>query len=110
MTCKHEDAGWCYNKAMRNGHNSFACLGEDKCPETRDKGQKRIDIIGSNGNDGEIYLVEKIARAICGEAYADQSMGPKSTVKYRWEIHIAQAMRVLEVIEEDDQLCVVHHQ
>jgi len=75
--CKSFDSGFCYNMGLRNGLNTLACEGYDRCkaydtdqplngsdktqPESEDKGRKlagdgRIDIIGQNGNDGEHYM------------------------------------------------------
>ena len=60
----------------------------------------RIDIIAHNGNEGTHYLVEKIARAICGDD-ADQILMGKKSGKKRWELYIKPAIRVLEVIEDE---------
>lgn len=111
--CIHFNDGGCYNAGKRNGLNTLDCIGYDRCdayeteqtlnrsdktqPESEDKGQSRVDIIGQNGGEGTHYLVVKIARAICGEAYADQALGERK----RWETHVAQAMRVMEVIEDE---------
>jgi len=58
----------------------------------------RTDIIGQNGNDGLHYKVEQVARAIAGEG-ADLPMMGKNKGKVRWELHIDQALRVLEVLD-----------
>lgn len=50
--------------------------------------------------DGEHYLVEKIARAICGES-PDFKLGGQMEGKCRWQLFIPNALRVLEVLDED---------
>lgn len=61
---------------------------------------KRIDIVGQNGNDGEHYLIEKIARAIAGDK-ADYPMMGENAGKKRWELHLEQALRVRESLSEE---------
>jgi len=109
--CTYFKEGNCFNMGERNGLNTLPCAGYDRCesyevevsPVTKDKGQmpSRIDIVGSNGNEGSHYLVEKVARAICGEAYANQVMAGDMAGRKRWEVHIAAALRVIEVMEDD---------
>ena len=62
----------------------------------------RIDPIGQNGPDGEIYLVEKVARAIAG-ANADQILLPKEGPQKCWELHIKQAMKCIDIVREWDK-------
>jgi len=57
----------------------------------------RIDIIGQNGGDGSHYLVEKIARAICGEEQDFKMVGNKR----RWEQFVPNAIRVLGAIKDE---------
>lgn len=57
----------------------------------------RQDIIGQNGNSGLHYRVEQVARAIAGDG-ADDVMGGTNKGKCRWELHIDQAFRVLDVL------------
>jgi len=93
----------------------LGCVGYDRCdhytieqPLNRsDKTQSephkeghsklsRQDIVGQNGNDGEVYKVEKIARAIAGDR-AEQQLGEG---KLGWTLFIPNAIRVMEVIED----------
>ena len=60
----------------------------------------RINMIGLNGNEGTHYLVERIARAITGELQDYPMMG-KNAGKKRWELHIDQALRVLDLLEKE---------
>jgi len=114
--CTSFDSGYCYNIGLRNGLNTLGCVGYDRCeayetdkplnrsdktqtePESSNKGQmtSRVDIVGSNGNDGSHYLVEKVARAIAGDR-AEQKLGDG---KLGWELFIPNAMRVLEALDE----------
>ena len=59
----------------------------------------RIDAIGRNGNDGRHYLVEKVARKLAGK-FADMPLGGKSNGKSRWELHIDQAIEVIDEVEK----------
>ena len=96
MRCKDWDEGWCYKEdtVYQSG-----CVGSDLC--TYKQMTSRIDIIGSNGGDGSHYLVERVARAIAGPD-ADQKLSGKRSGTRRWELHIKAAMRVIEVIENED--------
>jgi hypothetical protein len=58
----------------------------------------RIDIIGSNGPDGRVYLVEKIARIMAGE-HADMQLMGKNAGKVRWQVYVPTAIKILEEIE-----------
>ncbi len=99
--CKYFEEGNCFSMGKRNGLNTLSCEGYDRCEDYEVESKvSRIDAIGANGNDGEVYLVEKIARAICGEAYADQVLAGVMEGKRRWETHITQAMRVVKVIKD----------
>lgn len=62
---------------------------------------KRIDYIGQNGGDGLHYLVERVARAIAGDT-ADYPMMGENAGKKRWELHIDQALAVIEEIGLDN--------
>lgn len=62
---------------------------------------ERIDFIGLNGNDGTHYFVERIAREIAGEKADEVLMGSR-VGKKRWELHIDQALRVLDLLEKED--------
>ena len=61
--CVYVKEGNCFNASIRNGLPSLPCVGKDRCQGYKVK--RRIDNIGQNGNDGEHYLVEKVARIIC---------------------------------------------
>ena len=61
----------------------------------------RINMIGLNGGDGLHYLVERIAKAIAGE-HQDYPMMGKNAGKKRWELHIDQALAVLDEIGLDN--------
>ena len=122
--CRYEDCGHCYNEGLRNGLNSLACSGYDRCAVYKDvyniedvpqsesdethcgphkAGQTRMsrqDIIGQNGSTGEHYIVEKIARAICGED-ADQPLGGRLVGDDRWTLSIGAATRVYIALWED---------
>ena len=103
--CKHFDEGYCYNMGLRNGLNTLGCVGYDRCDSYKTE-QKlpesgRIDPIGQNGNTGEHYIVEKVARAICHPLGADDFLMGINKGKRRWELFIPNAMRVLEVIEDE---------
>lgn len=55
--CKYWDSGFCYNPGLRNGLNSLACVGSDRC-DTYKIDLSRIDTIGQNGNTGEHYITK----------------------------------------------------
>lgn len=59
----------------------------------------RIDIIGSNGNEGTHYLVELVARAIAGKD-ANQILMGKNAGKRRYELYIDKAIEVVEIVED----------
>ena len=128
--CKYWDEGYCYNQGLRNGLNSLECVGYDRCAVYKDvyniedvpqsesdethygegshkendssqSRTSRIDVIGSNGSTGEHYLVEKIARAICGEDEADQPLGGRLVGNDRWTLSIGAATRVYIALWED---------
>jgi len=61
----------------------------------------RINMIGLNGGDGLHYLVERIAKAIAGE-HQDYPMMGKNAGKKRWELHIDQALAVIDEIGLDN--------
>ena len=61
----------------------------------------RIDVIGQNGGDGEHYLVERVARAIAGE-HADKTLRGRGAGSQQWQLHIKQAMTVIDVVREND--------
>lgn len=63
--------------------------------------QERINYIGLNGNDGLHYLVERVAKTIAGERADEVLMGSR-VGKQRWELHIDQALRVLDLLEVED--------
>lgn len=63
---------------------------------------KRIDIISQNGNDGEIYLVEAVARALAGKDAEQQLMG-KNSSKKRWELMVPKAIEVIEIVRGFDK-------
>ena len=100
--CKYWDAGWCYNDELKGDKKAMACCGSDRCkaftveklPESG-----RIDNIGQNGNDGEVYLVERLAKAIAGIDANQVLKGGKK----RWELFIPNAMRVLDCLREAEQ-------
>jgi len=58
-------------------------------------------MIGLNGGDGLHYLVERIAKAIAGE-HQDYPMMGKNAGKKRWELHIDQALAVIDEIGLDN--------
>lgn len=60
-----------------------------------EKEEERMDVVGQNGNTGEHYLVETVARAMCGPD-ADEYMYGLRSKKQRWEIYIRPAMRVVD--------------
>jgi len=62
----------------------------------------RIEVICSNGPDGEIYLVEKVARQLAGDCQ-DMKQGGKNEGKLYWELFIQQAMAVIEIVREFDK-------
>ena len=62
----------------------------------------RMVPIGQNGNDGEYYLVEKVARQIAGDCQ-DQKLGGVSEGKCYWELFIQQAIAVIEIVREFDK-------
>lgn len=62
----------------------------------------RIEVICSNGNDGEYYLVEKVARQIAGDCQ-DQKLGGISEGKCYWELFIKQAIAVIEIVRDFDK-------
>jgi len=117
--CTSFDSGYCYNIGLRNGLNTLGCVGYDRCevyetdkplnrsdktqsvPEEKLSDSGRIDKISQNGNDGQVYLVEKIARAICHPIGEDDVLGGINKGKRRWELYIEPAMRVLEVIKDE---------
>lgn len=59
---------------------------------------RRIDEIGQNGNDGRIYLVEKVARIIAGE-HADMKLMGTNSGKVRWQLSVPIAIKILEALE-----------
>ena len=59
----------------------------------------RIDEIGQNGNTGEHYIVEGVARIIAGDQ-ADRVLGSKNRGKKGWELHVQQAIKILEYLEK----------
>ena len=59
----------------------------------------RIDIIGQNGGEGEHYLVELVAKAIAGE-HAERVLMGKQVGKRQWQLHIAQAIRAIEIVRD----------
>jgi len=63
----------------------------------------RIDIIGQNGGEGEHYLIEQIARAIAGE-HADKALRGRYAGQKQWQLHIKQAMAIMEIIEEANRV------
>lgn len=62
----------------------------------------RIDIISQNGADGEIYLVESVAKALAGRD-ADQVLMGKNSGKKRWELFVPKAMEVIAIVREWDK-------
>jgi len=102
--CIHFDEGHCYNAGLRNGLPTLGCVGYDRCehyeveqPIHGSTKLSRPDIVGQNGNDGEVYLVEKVCRIIAGDN-ANQVLGGFSKGKKRWENHIKQAMEIINVV------------
>jgi len=112
--CIHFDEGHCYNAGLRNGLPTLGCVGYDRCEhyeieeklplsasiEPHNTGRTKLsrpDIVGQNGNDGEVYLVEKVCRIIAGDN-ANQMLGGFSKGKKRWENHIKQAMEIINVV------------
>lgn len=63
---------------------------------------KRIDIISQNGPDGEIYLVESVARALAGKD-ADQVLMGKNSGRQRWELLVPKAIEVIEIVRGFDK-------
>ena len=61
----------------------------------------RTDVIGQNGNTGEHYMVEKIARILAGD-YADMKLHGKNEGKVKWHLFIPKAIEVLRVVHEED--------
>lgn len=59
----------------------------------------RIDVIGQNGNTGEHYQVEIVARAIAGDRADEVLMGKRKGIT-RWQLHIDQALRVLDALDD----------
>ena len=102
--CKDWDSGYCYNAGLRNGLNSLACVGSDRCStykvSSNANNSSRIDIISSNGNSGDHYKVERICRIIAGDG-ADSILGGYNKGKRRWENHIQQASEILEVLRDE---------
>ena len=57
--CKYWDSGWCYNPGLRNGLNSLACIGSDRCDAYKVESKlSRVDVVGQNGNCGIHYEEE----------------------------------------------------
>ena len=77
--------------------NDSSQSGPHKVGQTR---MSRRDIVGQNGNDGQVYIVEKIARAIAGDE-ADQPLGGRLVGNDRWTLSIGAATRVYIALWED---------
>ena len=58
----------------------------------------RINHIGQNGNTGEHYHVEQIARIIAGDQ-ADNALMGKNAGKKRWELYVPKAIEIYEYME-----------
>ena len=54
----------------------------------------RMDIVGQNGNDGRVYLIEDIAKII----YSSNKVNPR----YQWEDFLNVAIEILNRVEKDD--------
>ena len=61
--------------------------------------ESRVDIIGQNGNTGKHYLIEEVAKAICGWG-SEMPLHGKRKGQKRWELHKDQAKRVLIKLEQ----------
>lgn len=62
----------------------------------------RLDNIGQNGNDGEYYLVEKVARQLAGDCQ-DMRQGGRNEGKFYWELFIKQAIAVIAIVRDFDK-------
>lgn len=62
----------------------------------------RTDIIGSNGNDGQHYLVEQVCRIIAGDG-ADQTLGGKMRGCKAWQQHVKQAIEIIQAVRDFDK-------
>jgi len=60
----------------------------------------RIDIIGQNGNEGDHYLVETVARMLAGDSQDKVLMGVHRG-KTNWELFIPKAIEVIDVIKQE---------
>lgn len=58
----------------------------------------RIDIIGQNGNNGEIYLVETVARFICTVKNIDPDLILEN--KEMWRYEIIPAMYLINLVQK----------
>lgn len=59
----------------------------------------RVDIIGQNGNNGEHYLVEKMAKRLAGKDF-DMMLSGKKGVRRKWEDFVPLAIELLDIAEE----------
>lgn len=96
MACKDWDEGWCYAEGTKY---ISGCVGEDDC-EYKTSQPSRIDIVASNGNTGEHYTVERIARALAGPD-ADMKMMGQNSGKRRWELYIKKAIEIYNILEKE---------
>lgn len=95
MACKDWDSGWCYAEGTKY---ISGCVGEAAC-EYKVGQLARIDIIASNGNDGKVYLVEKMAKRLAGKDF-DMMLSGKKGVRRRWEDFVPLAIELLDIVEE----------
>lgn len=56
-------------------------------------------MVGQNGNDGNHYLVELVARRMAGDM-ADQPLMGKFKGKKGWQLFIDVAIDVIKIVEE----------
>jgi len=63
---------------------------DEKLSDSGSNGQKtsRIDIVGSNGNDGSHYLVEKVAKVLADD--------PQD-----WELYVDVAIQLIGMIKDE---------
>lgn len=93
MKCDHWDKGTCTVPKFK------ACSGTDMCVALKIDG--RAEVIGQNGNTGEHYLVEAVAKLLAGDN-PELPLGGRNKGKMRWMLYIDTAMKVIEEVRRHD--------
>lgn len=97
--CAYSDCGWCYKEDTQY---TEGCVGMDNCEYyLTDLNANRMEIIMRNGNTGEHYIVEKIAKRLAGKDF-DMMLSGKKGVRRRWVDFIPLAMEIIEIVESDN--------